>query len=423
LQQLLATSLGLADPRPLVRAHLALTGDLLKVGGRIFPLSPESRIVALSLGKAAPAMAQAASSALGPALHQGLLIAPEVPPGLPARFHAIRGGHPLPDEGSLRGGEAAEELVRGLESQDLLLALVSGGGSACMEIPVPGIDLETLREVNRTLILSGAGIEEINLIRSALSCLKRGGLARRAVPAQTIGLVLSDVTGDRLELVASGPTVEASLLPAEVRQIARRHHLEGLLPASVFESLEAAPAFPAIRPEPYNLVIGSNAWLAGSVARATIGMGFEARVVATDITGEARAVGERIASTLRRMRSAPLPNPLALIYGGETTVQVRGAGHGGRNQELALSAAIHLEGVERTALMAFGTDGVDGNSDAAGAVVEEDTCQRASRLGWSPRDALEQNDSHGLFHRLGDCLHTGPTGTNLNDLIIALLFP
>ncbi|MGA2819052.1 MAG: DUF4147 domain-containing protein [Anaerolineales bacterium] len=423
LQQLLAASIALADPASLVSAHLTRTDDVLRISGRLFSLPPDARLVVLSLGKAAPAMARAASQALGPLVSQGLLVGPRVPLAPPARFDAIQGGHPLPDEGSLRGGAAAEKLVSGLVSNDILLALVSGGGSACIEIPVPGIDLVTLREINRRLILGGADIEEINIIRSALSRLKRGGLARRALPAQTIGLVLSDVVGDRLELVASGPTVEAPLLPEEVRQIAGRYQIHRLLPASVFETLEAASALPVMKPQPYNAIIGSNAWLAESLARTATGMGFEARVVATDITGDARIAGQRIASTLRGMRSTTLQNPRALIFGGETTVQVHGSGQGGRNQELALSAAITLEGVERAALMAFGTDGVDGNSDAAGAVVLGDTCRRASQLGLSPADALDQNDAHGFFHRLGDCLHTGPTGTNLNDLIVALLYP
>lgn len=423
LQQLLAASIALADPAALVSAHLTLTDDLMRVSGRPFSLPPDARVLIFSLGKAAPAMARAASQALGPRVSQGLLVGPQVPPAPPARFEAIQGGHPLPDGGSLRAGTAVEKLVSGLGSKDILLALVSGGGSACIEIPAPGIDLVTLREINQRLILGGADIEEINTIRSALSRLKRGGLARTALPAQTIGLVLSDVVGDRLELVASGPTVEAALLSREVHQIAGRYQIQRLLPASVFETLEAASDLPPMKPEPYNVMIGSNAWLAESLARTATGMGFEARVVATDITGDARVAGQRIASTLRGMRSNTVQNPRALILGGETTVQVHGSGQGGRNQELALSAAITLEGVERAALMAFGTDGVDGNSDAAGAVVLGDTCWRASRLGLSPTDALGQNDAHGFFHRLGDCLHTGPTGTNLNDLIIALLYP
>jgi glycerate 2-kinase len=423
LQQLLAASLRLADPAPLVLSHLSRSGSELQIDGRTFSLSGDGKAVVLSLGKAAARLAEAVSSALGPAVREGLIVAPGFSRAVPPGFQEMRGGHPLPDEGSLSAGRVLEQLVSGLASEDLFLALVSGGGSACLESSIPGIGLGTLREINRTLILSGAAIEEINMIRSALSRLKRGRLARMALPAQTIGLILSDVVGDRLELVASGPTVEAPLHREDVRRVARQYQIERLLPVSLEETMAAASALPTMRPEPFNVIIGDNAGLARSVARSAREMGFEARVVATDILGEARTAGLRIASILRSARSTAFRNPQALVFGGETTVHVHGLGQGGRNQELALSAASALQGIERTALVAFGTDGVDGNSEAAGAFIDGDTCQRANGLGIPWERALEQNDSHTFFHRLGDCVHTGPTGTNLNDLIIALVFP
>ncbi len=309
----------------------------------------------------------------------------------------------MPDENSLRAGELVCETLSRCTERTLVVACISGGASALLIAPQPGISLAALRAINDALLRSGADIREMNAVRSRLDRLKGGGLARLAAPGQIAGLILSDVVGDPLDVIASGLTND---------------------------------------PRSHNVLVANNAQACEAAADAARGAGYETTIVTTTFSGEARERGREIAlavSASPRPHPQPQPQPrplpsfgyaedlslaergLCLIYGGETTVTVRGSGKGGRNQELALAAAIELgKGRPYAVIAAVGTDGTDGPTDAAGAVAYPDTLDRSLRLGLDAEDHLRRNDSYAFFAALGDLVMTGPTGTNVADIVIAL---
>jgi hydroxypyruvate reductase len=415
-----------ADPARAVRDHLWLTGTVLRVGPHAVPLTRSARIWLVGLGKAAPAMSAAAAEILGDRLEAGVATVPrhgprgELDPAAgtaPPRVQFIPAEHPAPGPGSLRAGQAAARLLSEPREGDLAVALVSGGGSALIELPVAGIRLRNLQALNRQLLASGADIAEINRVRPALSQIKAGGLARLAWPARVVALILSDVVGDRLSLVASGPTVLRGGNPAAARRVLQRYGLWAGAPASIRRVLSRGrPARPPAR-RPLNLLVGSNRHLVEAAAQAAAGLGFQVHILSHRMQGEAHAVGARFAARLRRA-----PPGSCLIMGGETTVTVTGSGRGGRNQELALAAALALQDAPGRAVMAWASDGVDGPTDAAGAVTHGELPGRARALGLNPVAALAGHDSYPLLEAVGALLRTGPTGTNLNDLVIGLSY-
>ncbi|MGH2627371.1 MAG: glycerate kinase type-2 family protein [Anaerolineales bacterium] len=410
-----------ADPGAAVRARLSRSRSAIRVGGRLFPLKPGSQVVVIGFGKAAAAMAQAAAEILGDAWTRGLVV---VPHGsgrarLP-RTETVEAGHPLPDEGSLLAGREAERLLAGLERRDYVLALVSGGGSALLELPREGLALDDLRATQGLLLRSGAPIEDLNTVRRALSRLKGGGLARLASPARTLGLILSDVVGDRLEAIASGPTVLAAAPgPGFGLKVLRRSGIEAQVPSAVLATLANPPAPRRPAPRPFNQIVAGNRGALAAARREAQDLGFKTRLITARMTGEAREVGAAVARRLRRA----VQTPVAHLLGGETTVTVRGSGRGGRNQELALAAAIELEGAAGVALMALATDGVDGPTDSAGAIVTGATMPRLRQEGVDPAAALDANDSYPALERAGALIRSGPTGTNVSDIVVALRYP
>ena len=401
-----------ADPAAAV--HHSLSSADLACRGRIF---------VVGAGKAGVAMARAAEEILGDRMYAGVLGVPN-PPAQPIKnVEFIQGGHPLPTPGSLAAGEAISRLLDQSIEADLVLVLVSGGGSALVELPRPGIPHEDLQTTNRRLLESGASIREMNCIRSPLSRLKAGGLARLAHPARVLCLILSDVVGNSLETVASGPTVDRRYSSEEINAVLGEYHLREALPASILKSLDQycaeAPESlpPGARIE--NRIIASNRLAVDAAGAAAEELGFRLEYRADDWQGEARDAGRRFAELLIRHSGS---GPLCCIAGGETTVTVRGAGLGGRNLEAALSAAITLDGKPDIALATLATDGVDGPTGAAGTVVTGRTVERARRLGLDPIQFLENNNSYPFFSALEDLILTGPTGTNVNDLWIGLLY-
>jgi len=335
----------------------------------------------------------------------------------PDRVRFILAEHPIPGPGSLRAGQAAAELLAAVRETDLAVVLVSGGGSALMELPLPGIGLQDLRSLNRQLLASGADIAEINRVRRALSQIKAGGLARLARPARVVALILSDVVGDRLSLVASGPTVLVGRDPAGARQVLERRGLWLSASDPIRRALEVGRSAGHQARRPVNVLVGSNRLMLQAAAEAAAGLGFQVRIVSRRMQGEARQVGTRFAARLRRA-----PPGSCLIMGGETTVTLLGSGRGGRNQELALAASLDLEGAAGTAIMSFASDGVDGPTEAAGAVVHGGLPGLARSLGLDPAAALADNNSHPALQAVGALIHTGPTGTNLNDLVVGLAY-
>jgi glycerate 2-kinase len=377
LARILSAALRAADPREALRRHVRREGETLFVDNTPITLTGRDiRVVAA--GKAAAPMAATVLALLGDRPVRGVVVTKHghVSDDC-APLTVIEAGHPLPDEGSLRGGEAMCAALADCSERTLVLACISGGASALLVTPMPGISLRTIMAINDTLLRSGADIREMNAVRSRIDRLKAGGLVRMAAPAQVIGLILSDVIGDPLEVIASGLTDE---------------------------------------PSATNVLVGNNAQACDAAAAAAQAQGFAARIVTTELRGEAREAGERIAREI----AAAAPRT-ALIYGGEPTVTLRGSGKGGRNQELALAAALALDGNQsQLTVAALGTDGTDGPTDAAGAIAATDTLARARALGLNAADHLERNDSNAFFEQLGDLIQTGPTGTNVADVVVAL---
>jgi glycerate-2-kinase len=279
------------------------------------------------------------------------------------------------------------------------------------------LGLDDLQSITHSLLRSGAPIEHVNNVRTALSQSKGGGLVRMAAPAQVVGLILSDVVGNSLEAIASGPTVTGALDPDRPRQLLKQHQLWDSLPQSIHQAIKTHPEPLPESPSPINIIIGSNRLLVKAAQEKARELSFDPFHVGHDLIGEAREAGETIAQKLLEC-----PPGGCLILGGETTVTVLGEGMGGRNQELALAAAIKLEGNHQAALLSAASDGVDGPTDAAGGWVDGGTIQDAKALGMDTKQALDENDSHTLLNRLGRLIKTGPTGTNVNDLVIGLKY-
>lgn len=413
--RILSAALQAADPASAVLRFASRTGDRLLFGDHVISLA-RGRVFVLAVGKAAPAMASAFAPLVRDRLAGGLIVAPFPAATLTPDLPVIVGGHPLPDEGSLRAGAAVRALLLRLTADDLLVCLISGGGSALLVDPPPGLNLPALRALTESLLACGAPIEEVNLVRRNLDGLKGGGLVRLAAPARVIGLILSDVPGDRLDVIASGLTAPMLPVPAQALDVLTGYGLLAHAPQSVLNHLRAAAAEQAAvaMPDVLNVVIGNNALVCKAALDQARREGFIVQQL-PPLSGEARERGADLAARL-----LALPPGVCAVTGGETTVTLRGPGRGGRNQELALAAAIGLDGKPDVLLAALATDGRDGPTDAAGAVVTGDTLSRACALGLDAAACLARNDSFSFFEALGDHLVTGPTGTNVNDLVLLL---
>ncbi len=389
----------------------------------------------IAAGKAAVPMAQAAVDVLGASLARGVVVTKrEHAAGhtLPERLEIIEAGHPVPDDAGLEGARAVARLARKAKAAYRVLVLLSGGGSALLPLPADTLTLDDLQATTSQLLRAGATIDEINAVRKHLSQLKGGQLARRAAPAPVVALILSDVVGDPLDVIASGPTAPDPTTFAEAQAVLARYELHERIPTTVRETLaEGAggelpetpkpgdPLFERVR----NLIIGSNRMAAQAAVATAERLGYRALLLSTFIEGEAREIGRVAAGLVKGIRAYgdPLSPPACLVWGGETTVSVRGDGRGGRNQELALAAALALEGQPAWAIMALATDGADGPTDAAGAIVDGETIPRARAQGWAPHAALAENNAYPLLDAAGALMNIGPTGTNVNDLLVILV--
>ena len=335
-------------------------------------------------------------------------------------FPVVLGSHPIPDEKSLYAGQRVLEFVSSLSAADTLVCLISGGGSALVTALYEGITLEDMQTLTSLLLSCGARIDEINTLRRQLDRIKGGGLAR-ATKAKVISLILSDVIGNPLEAIASGPTSPNPTTNTDALVILQKYGIENEVPSSIREFLESRSELLEIeKQEPplqiQNTIIGDNAFAAQAALEQAGREGFSAEVLTNELQGEAREVGMSLARQLRE-EAGRRPRPFCLIAGGETTVTVKGNGKGGRNQEFALSTVKELAGVQDVFLITLGTDGEDGPTDAAGAVVTGESAWQAERLGVDAADHLSRNDAYAFFEALGDLLRTGPTGTNVNDLV------
>lgn len=422
-------ALAAADPVAAVTQVLRLEGDVLRVCDQALELRPSARVWLVAFGKASPGMARAAVTVLGDRVTAGVVAHPhranlqgDWPPSLV--FYGA--GHPLPDEGSLRAGAAALDLLRDAGPDDVVIVLVSGGGSALFESLRPGVAIADLRGATEALQHAGADIVELNTVRRTLSLVKGGGLARAAAPARVVALLLSDVVGDRLEAIASGPTVDSPTGAEDALKVLDRRRLAGSFPV-LMEALRQAAA-EDLRGVPVanciTRVVGSNRIAARALVAEAEARGFRALLLTDRLQGEAREVGMLVGGLARGMRESAIPvsPPGCLVLGGETTVTVCGHGRGGRSLELALGAALALDGCSHAAVFSFATDGADGSSGAAGAIATGDSLARAGALGRSAHRALADSDTAPFFEALGDLWVTGPSGTNVNDLVVALAY-
>jgi glycerate 2-kinase len=431
---LMQAALDAVDPRKAIRHVLALEGDALRVGDREYPLVRRDQLVVVGAGKAGATMAQAVEEILGDHIVAGLVITKrgQASGYSGKRIQIVEGSHPTPDEAGLLGAHKIAEMLEPLGPRDLVICLVSGGGSALLTLPANGIELCNLQDLTQQLLKSGATINEINCVRKHLSLVKGGQLARMAYPATVVSLILSDVVGSPLDVIASGPTVPDPTTYEDAWAILERYNLIRRLNHSIRGRLQAGmtgafaetpkegdPAFQNV----HNVVIGSNEIAALASLHEAQEQGYNAALLSTYVEGEARQVARVLAALGKECVHSgnPLQPPACLIAGGETTVTISGKGAGGRNQELALAAAIALDGWPDVALATLATDGGDGPTDAAGAFVTGETAQRARDQGLAPLAYLENNDSYHFFQQLGDAVVTGPTGTNVNDLTFILV--
>ena len=389
------------------------------------PEPPAGRLIVIGAGKASAAMALAVEQHMDAPL-TGLVVTAYGYAVPCARIEIVEAAHPLPDAAGLTAARRMLDLVRNLDADDLVLCLISGGGSSLLPLPAAGLDLATKQDVNRALLASGATIAEMNCVRGHLSAIKGGRLAAACFPARVLTLVISDVPGDGLPDIASGPTVGDSTTCADALAILGRYAIA--VPTPVRDLLESGRG-ESIKPGDPRLVRADARIIAtpqrsldaaAGVARAA---GVAAHVLSDAVEGESRDVGKVFAAIARQVadRDQPFDAPCALLSGGETTVTVRGTGRGGRNVEFLLALAIALNGHARIHALAGDTDGVDGQERIAGGVATPDSLARARSLGLRPKDMLLNNDGHSFFGALGDSVITGPTLTNVNDFRAILI--
>ena len=433
-QATLREALRAADPRRLVLRQLKLRGDVLEAAGTRHRLG-RGRVVLVAVGKAAVPMARAAQEALGGRLDEGLAVSTAAE-GAPDRVRLLTASHPVPDARGLAAATEVESLARRLGRHDLLLVLLSGGASALLPSPAEGIALEDKARTTTLLLRAGATIHETNAVRKHLSRLKGGGLARAAAPARVLALVLSDVVGDDLSTIASGPTVPDPTNFANALAVLRRLEILDDVPAPVRDRLLAGargeveetpkPGETAFR-RVATRIVGSNRLSIQAAAREARRQGLRPLVLTTRLEGEAREAARVLVAVLRECveSSRPVAPPVCLLAGGETTVTVRGHGQGGRNQELAVAAALALDGFPVPAVVAsLATDGIDGASDAAGGIADDTSVVRAASLGLAPAPAfLAASDTRNYLGPLGDLIVTGATGTNVVDVAVLLAGP
>lgn len=454
ITRILADAIDSVDPSMAVRHFVKRQGSNLIIDQHEYYLPAYERVFVVGAGKAGRHMALTTAELLGDFLTSGIVIVKDDPltnadttqaeqDDAPSPYQPLTiytAGHPLPDQ---RGVVATQHIINLLQKtteHDLVIILISGGGSALLTHPAPGITLDDMQQLTSHLLASGARIEEINTLRKHLDSVKGGGLANIAAPATTITLLLSDVVGNSLDIIASGPTVPDRTTFGDAYAVLERYHLGDIVPASIRSYLQKGiQGDIAENPKPgesfftntQHILIGSNRQAATAALMTARAEGLNSTLLTTYAQGEASGVGMFLAGIAREMASGGvrglnipslLPSPACLIVGGETTVTIRGTGKGGRNQELALAAVQGLAYLPNTVLVTLATDGNDGPTDAAGAVVTGSTLLKARALHLDPQHALANNDSYHFFDALGDLLKPGMTGTNVNDLAFVFAF-
>ncbi len=421
-----------ADPFEAVKKFVYREGNLLKIGKNSYPLNDFKHIYIVGAGKASAPMGKAIEIILKNRLKKGFI---NVKYGYVQELEKIKinqAGHPIPDEAGVKGTKEIVRLLQDSRKDDLVICLISGGGAALLPLPAEGIMLKEKQQTTQLLLKCGASIEEINTVRKHLSRIKGGWLAKIAYPAQLISLILSDVIGDPLTAIASGPTVPDTTTYEDCWRIVKKYNLSDKLSPSVLNHLdkgrkgkisetlkEGNPIFKRVK----NIIVGSNSLAIKAARNQAKKLGYHTLILSSFIEGETREVARVHAAIAKEILTSgsPVPAPACILSGGETTVTIKGKGLGGRNQEFALASAIKIKGMENVIILSAGTDGSDGPTNAAGAIADGTTLLRAEKIGINAQEYLEDNNSYHFFQKLKDLFITGPTNTNVMDLHLLLV--
>jgi glycerate 2-kinase len=420
------------EPEAAVYRYSKRKGDHLTIGNKTYDLPAYDNVYLIGAGKAASPMASAMETLLDDKLSGGIAVVKYNHFTERNKIKIIEAGHPVPDANGLKGAEAVMDIARHAGEKDLIICLISGGGSALLSLPAQKITLKDKQETVKILLACGATINEINSIRKHISGIKGGLLTRAAFPATFVSLILSDVVGDDLDVIASGPSVPDSSTYTECMDIINRYGISDKLPDTVFNHLqnglaELIPETPKPKDPIFhktaNLIIGSSMEAIQSAKIKAQNLGYNTLVLSSMIEGETKEVARVHAAIAKEIRKTgqPLPPPACILTGGETTVTIKGNGKGGRNQEFALAAAMDIAGHENIVIFSAGTDGTDGPTDAAGAVADPTTIKRAHEKNFNAREYLSNNDAYHFFQAINDLVITGPTNTNVMDMRIVLV--
>lgn len=419
------------NPINAIIKYLRLRDSQLIVEDIKYDLNRFENVYVIGAGKASAAMARAVEELLGERLNSGL-VNTKYGHGLPlGKIQLTESGHPLPDEAGFHGAKKIVRLLEKTGEKDLVIFLISGGGSALFPFPAEKLSLKDKTKVTKTLLEVGASIHEINAVRKHLSLVKGGRLARLAFPSTLISLILSDVIGDDLDSIASGPTVPDKSTFGDCLHILDKYHIRDRVPQAVVEVIEKGargeieespksgdPVFERTQ----NVIIGGSIQAVEAAEKKAQNLGYNSLILSTFIEGETRDVAKVHAAVVKEILSSgnPVGRPACVISGGETTVTIHGKGLGGRNQEFVLAAAIDIAGLKDVVVLSAGTDGTDGPTDAAGAIADGMSIERAENMGMNADHFLQENDSYHFFQSLGDLIITGPTHTNVMDLRLVL---
>jgi glycerate 2-kinase len=437
LKAIYTAAIAAVNPLTAVETHVIRKDETLQLfsRGRIYKeykLGDYKRIIVVGAGKATAPMARAMESLLGDRIETGLICVKYGYTDTLKKIGIIEAGHPVPDSNGVDGAKKIMELLQDAGSDDLVISLISGGGSALLPLPPKPISLEDKRETTSLLLKSGAGIHEVNTVRKHVSLVKGGNMAKAAGRATVINLMISDVVGDNMDVIASGPFVPDRSTFRDARDILEKYNIANRVPGSVSERIGAGlrgdieenpgpdnPAFTKVT----NLIVASNIIALQAAKDEAVARGYNSIILSSMIEGDTRDAAlwhTRIAREIIAS-SNPVPAPACIISGGETTVVVTGEGLGGRNMEFAMHAALHIDGLEQATMASIGTDGSDGPTDAAGAVADGLTLKESQARGMEINEYIKSNDSYHFHEKLGNLLITGPTNTNTMDVRILLV--
>ncbi len=428
----LESALRTANPQKLLKTQVKIEGSTLRAGKHRFDLSKIRRVYILGGGKAASAMITALEEILDRRITEGWVNIPEGDTHKTRIVKTIEASHPLPNEAGSKGARRMLEIAEKAQKDDLVIVLISGGGSSLMPLPRGKVKLDDKQSLTNRLLKSGARINEINAVRKHISDFKGGWLAKKAYPATVLNLILSDVVGDPLEVIASGPTVPDPSTFSGAKAVLSKYDLWKDAPSSVRELIVAGEkGITEETPKPedqafrrvHNLVLGNCRTAAVAACKYLKIRGISTLLLTSALEGEAKCIGSMLGMLANNIADTdePIARPAAIVAAGETTVTVTGEGSGGRNQELVLAAALKLRGNESAAIASLSTDGIDGPTNAAGAIADAQSVGRASELSIIPENMLQQNDSYNFFSKLKDTIVTGKTGTNVNDICVTII--